>query len=187
MHEAVAANANHPFVEEVVEGHNQAVATIKADQDKLKKLAKDDPKLYAVFAKGKERFAQACIACHGLNGEGAPVPQGQGTLAPPLKGSKRLQGDPEILGRIVIHGLVGPNNGKIYPGDMAGIPWADDDWVSSIVTYARNDWGNKAPIVTPAEIAKIRKETADRTKPYTLDELLGPGASGAKPEATPKK
>ena len=70
---------------------------------------------------------------------------------------------------------------------MAGIPWADDDWVSSIVTYARNDWGNKAPIVTPEEIAKIRKETADRNKPYTLEELLGPGAGAAQPESTPKK
>jgi len=187
VHEAVEANANHPFVKEVVEGHNEAVAATRSDQEKLKKLQREDPKLYAVFVKGKERFAQACIACHGLNGEGAPVPQGVGTLAPPLKGSKRLQGDVQILGRIVIHGLVGPNNGKIYPGDMAGIPWADDDWVSSIVTYARNDWGNKAPIVTPQEIAKIRKETADRNKPYTLEELLGPGAGGAQPPATLQK
>jgi mono/diheme cytochrome c family protein len=187
VHDAVVANASHPFVKEVVEGHNEAVAATRSDQDKLKKLQKEDPKLYAVFVKGKERFAQACIACHGLNGEGAPVPQGVGTLAPPLKGSKRLPGDVQILGRIVIHGLVGPNNGKIYPGDMAGIPWADDDWVSSIVTYARNDWGNKAPIVTPQEVAKIRKETADRNKPFTLNELLGPGADGVKDGSTPKK
>jgi mono/diheme cytochrome c family protein len=174
IQETLAANSKGQFVTEVMQSRVKAAAETKEDQEKLQKLAKSDPKLYPIFVKGKERFTQACIACHGVNGEGAPVPQGTGTLAPPLKGSKRLQGDVEIMGRIVLHGLVGPNNGKIYPGDMAGIIWADDDWVSSIVTYARNEWGNKAPIVTPEQIAKVRKETATRTKPYTLEELLGP-------------
>ena len=31
--------------------------------------------------------------------------------------------------------------------------------------------------MTPEEVAKVRKETADRTKPYTLEELLKPGGT----------
>ena len=38
------------------------------------------------------------------------------TLAPPLRGSKRLLGDDTITARVVLHGLTGPNDGgKLYP------------------------------------------------------------------------
>jgi mono/diheme cytochrome c family protein len=95
------------------------------------------------------------------------------TLAPPLKGSKRLLGDDAITSRIVLHGLVGPNDGgKIYPGEMAGFPWADDEWLTSVVTYARNAFGNHGTALTPEKLAAVRKETASRNKPYTLQELL---------------
>jgi mono/diheme cytochrome c family protein len=115
-----------------------------------------------------------------VDGNGAQVPgAAEGlTLAPPLKGSKRLLGDKEITLRVVLHGLVGPNDGgKMYPGEMAGFPWADDDWLSSIITYARNSFGNRAPAITPQDVAAIRKETEKRNKPYTLAELLGPEAT----------
>ena len=56
---------------------------------------------------------------------------------------------------------------------MAGFPWADDDWLSAILTYARNEWGNKAPMLTAAEIAKVRKDCERQPKPYTTAELPG--------------
>lgn len=56
---------------------------------------------------------------------------------------------------------------------MAGFPWADDQWLSGILTYARNEWGNKAPIITEAEVAEVRKASQDRPKPYTTAELPG--------------
>ena len=72
----------------------------------------------------------------------------------------------------MIHGLEGPNDGgKVYPNTMAGFPFLDDDWLSAILTYARNEFGNKAPAITPADVAKVRQETARRDKPYTLKEL----------------
>ena len=83
-----------------------------------------------------------------------------------------MLGEKETLIRIALHGLVGPNNGKTYPGEMAGFPWADDEWMSQVLTYTRNEWGNQASIVTPEQVGQVRKETAARNKPYTLEEVL---------------
>ena len=137
-------------------------------------MMRKDPKLAAVWLRGRENYLQTCIACHGVDGRGAPVPGGPegATLAPPLRGSHRLMADNAITARIVLHGLVGPNDhGKIYPGEMAGFPWADDEWLSSIVTYARNAWGNHYAPMTPADLAAVRAQTLSRPKPYTLQDL----------------
>ncbi len=128
-----------------------------------------------------------------MDGRGAPVPGAAAglTLAPPLAGSKRLQGDRELVCRIVLHGLEGPNDGgKTYPNTMAGFPFLDDDWLSAILTYARNAFGNKAPPLKPSDIAKVREETARRDKPYTLKELteiLSSGHEDFPPPAARKK
>jgi mono/diheme cytochrome c family protein len=126
------------------------------------------------MAKGKDLFSKTCIACHGVDGKGVPAPEGNGlTLAPPLKGSKRLLSDPSVPIRLVLHGLTGPHEGgKIYPNEMAGLPWADDAMVASILTYARNDWGNKAKPVEPKDVATVRKDTQDRKLPYTFPEVV---------------
>jgi mono/diheme cytochrome c family protein len=134
-------------------------------------LARRNPRLAAMVEQGRALYAQTCIACHGPDGRGMPSPAGTGTLAPPLAGSKRLMGNPEIVCRIVLRGLVGPNDGVIYPNEMAGFPWADDQWISSILTYARQEWGNTARQISVARVAKVRRETADRVKPFTLAEL----------------
>lgn len=149
------------------------IAEAKANAQKQKMLALKDPKLAKVWAKGKDYYMQTCIACHGEDGKGAPTPEKIGTMAPPLAGSKKLLGDKALVCRIVLHGLVGPNDGgKTYPGEMASLKVLDDVWLSSILTYARNDFGNRAPMIEPTDIAKVRKETDKRDKPFTLQELI---------------
>lgn len=149
-------------------------------------LAKRDPKLAEQIALGRSLYQQTCIACHGADGRGTPAPNGIGTLAPPLAGSKRLQGHPELVCRIVLRGLTGPNNGVTYPDQMVSFAWADDNWLAAILTYARQEWGNTAGFIRPSRVARVRKETADRDKPFTVDELsamtfppLGKGAARA--------
>ena len=84
-----------------------------------------------------------------------------------------MQGDRELVSRIVLHGLVGPNDGgKLYPGEIAGFKFMDDQWVADTVTYVRNDFGNRAPIITAADIAKVRKATENRDKPFSVQELI---------------
>ena len=59
---------------------------------------------------------------------------------------------------------------------MASFAWADDEWLSSILTYARQAWSNGGGPVTPEDLAKARRETANRDKPYTIRELEPNGA-----------
>ena len=40
------------------------------------------------------------------------------------------------------------------PQQMPAFRWADDQWLSAILTYARNEWGNKADPVTAEDLAR---------------------------------
>jgi len=40
-----------------------------------------------------------------------------------------------------------------------------------VLTYVRREWGHTASPVDPAQIGVTRKATADRTRPWTNDEL----------------
>src|SRR6185437_5502672 len=154
--------------------YQDAVNKARLEQGLGRSLMQKDQKLAKVWLKGRELYLQTCIACHGPDGKGMQVPgAAEGvTLAPSLKGSKKLLGDKELTCRIVLHGLVGPNDGgKTYPGEMAGFKWADDEWLAPIITYARNSFGNHAPAVTADDLKHVRGETAGRDKPYTLDEV----------------
>jgi mono/diheme cytochrome c family protein len=133
-------------------------------------------------------FSQTCIACHGPDGKGQPAPEGNGlTLAPPLKGSKRLLAAKGVPVSIVLHGLVGPHeNGTIYPNEMAALPWLDDNMMSQVLTYARNEWGNKADAVEAKDVAAFRKSTASRKLPYTFPEVVELIAKLAPPAPKPK-
>ena len=149
------------------------IAEAKATAEKEKRLALKNPKLEKIWVRGRANFLQTCIVCHGEDGKGTPAPEKNVTLAPSLAGSRKLQGDLELVSRIVLHGLVGPNDGgKLYPGEMAGFKFMDDQWVADTVTYVRNDFGNKAPIITAADIAKVRKATEKRDKPFSVQELI---------------
>jgi hypothetical protein len=53
-------------------------------------------------------------------------------------------------------------------------PWGKtlkDEQIAAVLTYVRNEWGNKAPPIPTEFVAKIREETKDRTDPWTQKEL----------------
>jgi mono/diheme cytochrome c family protein len=146
----------------------------KAEQDAIHaaEMARANAGKGDLYAKGREAYGQTCIACHAPDGMGMPAPEHNGTkIAPPLAGSHRLLADKQLACRIVLHGLTGPNNGINYPGQMASFKWADDEWLASILTYARNEWGNKAPAIEAKDIAAVRQMDRGRNQPFTIDEL----------------
>lgn len=59
-----------------------------------------------------------------------------------------------------------------YPNAMPGFPFLDDEWLSTLLSYARYEFCNKAPALGAADVANVRQETAKRDKPYTLRELV---------------
>ncbi|HZK79861.1 MAG TPA: c-type cytochrome, partial [Humisphaera sp.] len=186
---AIALNLKHPAVAEVVTAYQNAVNKALLEQALGQQLMRKDPKLAATWLKGRELFQQTCIVCHGPDGNGTPVPGVVGvTLAPPLRGSHRLMGNKEITLRVILHGLVGPNEGnKLYPGEMVGFKWAEDAWLASVITYVRNDFGNHAPAITADDLKHVRAETTDRNKPFTLAELKAMNLPEEKPVKPKKK
>jgi mono/diheme cytochrome c family protein len=172
--------AGNETVKSLVDKYRDNLKKAAEQAAKDAEMAKADKAKGELFVKGRSAYNQTCIACHATNGKGMPAPEHNGTtLAPPLAGSRRLLADKQLVARIVLHGLVGPNNGVTYPGQMASFKWATDEWIASILAYARNDWGNKADAILPQDIAALRQLTGDRMKPFTLEELYATVEAGA--------
>lgn len=119
--------------------------------------------------KGKVVYAMACSPCH------QPTGMGTAGMFPPLAGSEWVttEGHQRMI-RIVLNGLAGPIEvaGSQYNNVM--VPWRDtlkDEDVAAVLSYIRNEWGNKGSFVTPEEVGKVREATKDRATPWTADEL----------------
>jgi mono/diheme cytochrome c family protein len=144
------------------------------------KLLAESPKLAAgdfskeqkaSLARGQEIFSSVCFACHGFDGKGMPMAGNANvTLAPPLAGSKTVK-RADSLQRVLLHGLAGPIEGKTYESQMMTMASNSDEWIADITNYVRNSFGNQGPLVTTAEIKKLRADTAKRTTPWTIAEL----------------
>lgn len=129
-----------------------------------------DDEAIQLVADGYQIYTQLCINCHGQDGKGIQLP-GQEPKAPPLAGSPRVLGQKEVLGRIVLHGLTGPVDGKNFREVMAPSDKQDDRWIASVMSYIRQDWGNLASVVRPADVARIRSASNSRYRAWTLEEL----------------
>ncbi len=138
-----------------------------------------DPAELALLKKGQETYEGMCFACHGYDGKGMPKDgSGSGsTIAPPLALSKTVASSPVHLVNVVLHGLAGhASNGLAYDAQMIPMGANNDEWIASIASYVRKSFGNDCDLVTPAQVAQIRAESASRIQPWTHEELdpLGP-------------
>ncbi|WP_205945191.1 DUF7133 domain-containing protein [Pedobacter hiemivivus] len=130
-------------------------------------LTEEDQK---VLLKGATIFKQLCAICHGADGKGVSI-GGSSMPAPPLAGVKDVNGDPEKLIKILLHGLSGPVDGKTYADAMPALGSNDDEYIAAVISYIRNDMGNKASIVRPADVKKVRDNHKGRDKNWTIQEL----------------
>lgn len=134
------------------------------------------------FKLGEAVYNATCYSCHKGNGLGQP---GQ---APPLADSDWVNGSPERLVRVALHGLSGPitvNDEKWdlkMPG-LGGSPILNDDRLAGVLTYIRRAWGNYSAPVEPQLVAAVRAIAGDRARPWTADELEHPEKSSAAPVA----
>ena len=121
---------------------------------------------------GNDVFGAVCFACHGPDGAGAPMDGAPpGTLmGPPLAGAPRVQAHRDYVVKVLLKGLQGPLDGKTYREVMVPMG-GTDDWIAGIASYVRSSFGNSGGLVTPADVARVRAETAGRTTPWTLPEL----------------
>ena len=110
--------------------------------------------------RGATIYAESCFACHGETGRGAPMPGGRGLRAPALAGSPRVIAHRDSVTRTILHGLSGPLDGRTYAEVMAPMGASSDRWIADVASFIRNAFGNSSSVVTEADVARVRKETA---------------------------
>ena len=145
------------------------------EPDFIKKLKNEiagkSPYSRELISKGAVTFRQLCATCHGIDGKGV-LNKERKMLAPPLYGSKRVGSDDrDVVIRILLHGLSGPVDGKVYPDVMPPMEANNDEWIASVLSYVRYSFGDDASTVRDDHVKDIRDETAGRKKYWTLSEL----------------
>jgi putative membrane-bound dehydrogenase-like protein len=136
-------------------------------EQKAKLMAAADQKL---IKDGAVIFKQLCATCHGADGKGINN-GGKDMPAPALAAARDVNADPEKLIKILLHGLSGPIEGKTYPDMMPALGANSDEYIASVLSYIRNDLGNKSAVVKPSQVKKVRAENANRSNPWTIKEL----------------
>jgi mono/diheme cytochrome c family protein len=127
----------------------------------------------SLVERGATAYAESCFACHGEDGRGAPLPGGGGLRAPALAGSSRVIGHRDYVIRTLLHGLTGPVDGRKYAEVMAPMAATSDAALAALASYVRNSFGNSASVVTEADVARVRRATAERKTMWTVEELAG--------------
>jgi hypothetical protein len=68
--------------------------------------------------------------------------------------------------------MAGAIDGVTYPGNLMAPQAANgDEWIADVLTYARNAFGNDGPPLHAADVARVRKACAARTRPWSPEEL----------------
>ncbi len=128
-----------------------------------------------LILEGANIYKQLCSTCHGPDGRGIVV--GTGTpAAPPFVDSKRVAGDDVKLMKILLNGLTGPIDGKSYTDVMAPFGAGNnDEWIAAVLSYVRYSFGPRkrefSPVVSTADVKKVRAQNANRQGFWTLEEL----------------
>ena len=108
--------------------------------------------LQSSIARGKAVFENTCLACHQADASGVP------NLAPPLIKTSFVLGDKTKLINIILNGLKDVEiDGERYDNPMPAFDYLTDTEVAEVLTYVRNNFGNKAGVVKAEEVAIVRK------------------------------
>lgn len=114
------------------------------------------PKVAAVdkasVANGLVVFTQNCVSCHQADGGGVPH------MNPPLIKTPWILGDQTRLIGIVLNGFKEDVeiSGDRYSNVMPAFNYLKDQEIADVLTYVRNNFGNKASGIT------LKKVTATR-------------------------
>lgn len=114
---------------------------------------KKTPQTSTATSDGKSVFLKYCMACHQADGSGVPG------MYPPLAKSDWAQGDKKRLIHVVLHGLEGEIsvNGETYAQVMPKQDFLTDKQIAQVLTYVRQNLGNKGDSIRVKEVTTERK------------------------------
>ncbi|WP_114781869.1 c-type cytochrome [Botryobacter ruber] len=100
---------------------------------------------------GKLVYMQYCAACHMVDGSGVQ------SLNPPLSKTSYVLGTKPRLINVILKGMSQQEvDGEKYSNAMPPFNFLSDKEIADVLTYIRNDFGNKASAVTAAEVKAER-------------------------------
>ena len=106
------------------------------------------------LAKDQQLYNTFCGTCHQQDGQGA-----RGRM-PPLANSQWVTGEKNRLIEVVLNGLQGSIeiNGENYNGVMPAHRFLSDEAMATVLTYIRNNFGNKASAISAEEVRRVRNK-----------------------------
>jgi len=106
------------------------------------------------IARGAVLYKQVCATCHQADGSGVP------RMNPPLIKTGYVLGDPTKLIKVVLLGLNEEVEieGEYYSNPMPAQAQLKDQEVADVLTFIRNNFGNKAPAITVAQVKAVRAD-----------------------------
>lgn len=109
---------------------------------------------------GKQVYEANCMSCHQEQGEGIAG------AFPALAKTGNLS-DKNRLVKIILQGMRGPINvkGVKYDAEMASVSLTDKE-TADVINYIRNSWGNKATMISIADVATAKKAVVKGYNPY---------------------
>jgi mono/diheme cytochrome c family protein len=111
--------------------------------------------LQASTERGKAVYTKFCLTCHQVDGSGVP------NMNPPLTKNKWTMGPKPVLIHQVLKGSHGTVeiDGDTFHNTMPPMAQLTDQQIADVLSYVRNSFGNKASMVTPAEVKLVRAKT----------------------------
>ena len=104
-------------------------------------------------ATGKDIYTKYCLTCHQQDGKGVPK------LNPPLISTSYVTGDKKTLITWVLKGSGEekvPVDDVYYYNNMPPQAFLKDDELAKVLTYIRSSFGNKAGVISAADVKTVR-------------------------------
>ena len=113
-------------------------------------IAQEDT-LEQSMKRGAVVYEENCSICHMPAGEGDDV------INPPLAKTSYLKDQQRAI-NIILHGQTGEItvNEKQYNTAMDSMNFLTDKQVADVLNYISNSWGNKYPMIKPAQVKAKR-------------------------------
>ncbi len=117
-----------------------------------KPVAKVQTGFETSFKNGGVAYKQYCLPCHQADGGGVM------NLNPPLIKTTYVLGNQTQLINIILKGLNKPIiiEGEEYSNAMPPLNYLSDQQIADVLTYVRNNFGNKASAISPAQVKAVR-------------------------------
>jgi mono/diheme cytochrome c family protein len=107
----------------------------------------------AALKQGRVVYRERCEGCHGAQGQGA-----RGAY-PALAGNRSIVMEPptNVIRAVLSGGFQPATAGNPRPWGMPPFGHVlDDADAAAVVSFIRNEWGNRASAVTSADIQRLR-------------------------------